>query len=798
MPLGAALLLGLASPAYAGWTAGAIPGQFAVNPTGAANYTIPLTFPVSVGHLAPKLSLVYNSQHPNGLAGRGWTLSGLSSITRCGQTMAQDNAIAPVTFTSSDDYCLDGQKLMQASDGTYRTELDNFTQITSMCGGGSTGTLCQWFKAQLKNGLTYIYGATADSQILAQGSYFSSSNCGSPTHAMTRVWALSEIVDRSGNAITFHYAQDNTSSSCTGDYWPSYITYSDKANLNSAAYAITQAGPNKITFTYSPLTGSSGSAPPDLNVMYRGGASIGNIQVLSGIAFTSTSNGAVASQFYDLQYQTDQSTGYSQLTSVTECAGSATCTNSNVSPSACPSSDSCFHSTKVIWGNSTSTQQGWSGFTLNATGQGSGPAYGFVMDVFGDGTEAFVFPNTDQYNNMYGWNVIAKDATDDNISEWYTPSTFPAVLSPIGFPINYYGNGQQSLVEEGANGHCKIITFSRIPPGTLGWTSADTGIPCIQVAGGPENLLSNTIVADINGDGLDDIIQINGGSVVAYLNSTTGFNANNPITLSTIPSGVSSPARPGRDGVYNVEFNGDGCSDLLLNPGNGKLTAYVSNCNQSNPQFTAFYTITGASTAYFPVMLDLNGDGLTDIAYVNASNNHWMLAVSTGTSFVISDSGQVATNPASARAVDFSGTGRQGLFWLGTGSGYWYVYQPYYSASSQQWLFTSQLPTGITATDLPDPSIQQVGNNYAYSPVVIADLEGNGFTDIIGGTPTGNLRQALHATNPVESSPLLVSSITDGLGNSVQFNYVPITLTDSNGVYSTPSGGPNYTYPQAP
>ena len=85
---------------------GSIPGQFSVSPSGAASYSIPIEVPPGINGLKPSLALVYDSQSGNGLLGQGWGLSGLSSISRCSQTLAQDGNIHGVDFTEEDRLCL--------------------------------------------------------------------------------------------------------------------------------------------------------------------------------------------------------------------------------------------------------------------------------------------------------------------------------------------------------------------------------------------------------------------------------------------------------------------------------------------------------------------------------------------------------------------------------------------------------------------------------------------------------------------------------------------------------------------
>src|SRR5262249_19540341 len=73
----------------------AVKGELSVTPSGAAVYTVPIVTPPGIGGMAPNLSLVYNSQAGDGIAGQGWGLTGLSIIHRCAKTVVQDGHVRP-------------------------------------------------------------------------------------------------------------------------------------------------------------------------------------------------------------------------------------------------------------------------------------------------------------------------------------------------------------------------------------------------------------------------------------------------------------------------------------------------------------------------------------------------------------------------------------------------------------------------------------------------------------------------------------------------------------------------------
>jgi hypothetical protein len=131
------VLLVLVVPVHVFAAVGRTVGTFNVSPGGTGSYSISLWSPPGPNGLAPQFSLGYSSGSGNGLVGVGWNVGGLSSIHRCYKTWAQDGFADPWNSAASSRLCLDGQQLRLvagtygATGAEYRTELDNFSRITS-------------------------------------------------------------------------------------------------------------------------------------------------------------------------------------------------------------------------------------------------------------------------------------------------------------------------------------------------------------------------------------------------------------------------------------------------------------------------------------------------------------------------------------------------------------------------------------------------------------------------------------------------------------------------------------------
>jgi hypothetical protein len=104
-----------------------------VGSDGSANTSVPLWVPKGRAGIQPELSINYNSRAGNGLLGVGFSLSGLSQITHCPQTLAQDNEVVAVNYASN-VYCLDGQRLVRLDAAGTATSTSTGTGTTSRAG----------------------------------------------------------------------------------------------------------------------------------------------------------------------------------------------------------------------------------------------------------------------------------------------------------------------------------------------------------------------------------------------------------------------------------------------------------------------------------------------------------------------------------------------------------------------------------------------------------------------------------------------------------------------------------------
>ena len=207
---------------YSEYEVGSTNAEFDVDPSGSANYSIPIYTPPGVGDMQPGLAINYSNQGGNGLLGIDFTISGLSTITRCSKTRAQDSIsriALGVKYNGEDQFCIDGQRLMKVSGShgrtgaVYRTEIDGFSRI-EITDHNANGPLT--FEVKTKSAQTLVYGASGNSRIKLKGHSSANKN-----NVITMVWAVEDTRDVAGNNIHYDYIAN---SSTTG-YRPEKITY---------------------------------------------------------------------------------------------------------------------------------------------------------------------------------------------------------------------------------------------------------------------------------------------------------------------------------------------------------------------------------------------------------------------------------------------------------------------------------------------------------------------------------------------------------------------------------------------
>jgi hypothetical protein len=456
--------------AAAAFASTVVVAQVSVSIAGSPNYSHPIAVPPGTGGMQPNLALFYAGGGVSGPVGHGWSVQGLSRITRCPATRYVDGRERGVMFDVDDKLCLDGQRLIQtdangavlpvfpqANDARgiatgsreYRTEKDSYARIRAYgVANGSDVNGPSYFKVWTKAGLVYEYGASpsADANtkaaVAAQGKN------------VIMVWAVARVTDVVSNYINFKYEVRDVA-------WGSGAAAGSPAigrewNVSEIQYAGNTAGnqvpPNKVLFKYSDRPAN------DKAEAYQQGSKNVGVRRLDAIetyvnAANNTSLGVTASAIlvkrlaltYDIF---GSQTNRSRLYSIRDCADAA---EANCQPATL---------LRYSVGNSDA---------LIAK-----PEFNLGNDIL-------------RNNNGHG--IISADFNGDgraDLIRWAnTPSENRLYLS----------NGDGS--------------FTLAPNGTSAGQFNLTGVQLFQQASagaGIDGCFSSTVV-DINGDGLPDILR---------------------------------------------------------------------------------------------------------------------------------------------------------------------------------------------------------------------------------------------------------------------------------------------------
>ncbi|HSW32498.1 MAG TPA: FG-GAP-like repeat-containing protein, partial [Steroidobacteraceae bacterium] len=574
------MVLGVLASAFAQaqGIVGRTAGEASVSATGAARYTIPLTLPPGTNGLAPALAVTYDSRSGNGLLGVGFRLSGLSTIQRCGNTLAQDGRLGAVALDSADRFCLDGQRLRLTAGvygqpgSQYQTERETFARVTAI---GMAGTGPASFRVERSDGLIYEYGTTLDARVESVNS------------ATPREWALNRIRDRNGNYADFVYAEDMA----TGSHRPLRIDYTGNAQTGAVPYY-------SVRFLYEVRPVG------DLPLAYVAGGILSEPTRLDRIDIVHTATSSTV-RSYDFTYAAPGTTGRSRLGSLQECV-----------PGGCLAA----------------TQFGWSfvyaGWAVNFSiplpvDRLAGAIPG---DVDGDGFDDLTYHDV----TLRRWMVLRGNG--NGFHSTAVDTGFGSDSDPTqALSADLDGDGKRDVLVPGSGNYWHRLRH------TSSGTYAYNALGVINPA--PPGGL---IAADIDGDGRDDLVYVKSAGDALYWRrnqTVTSSSYAAEAVLWSLPAGTRLPAAPFvettqrfRSVVRSGDVNGDGRTDLLVLTQQSACGA-TSSCATWNNRWQVLASNGGALVPQHSfdgntesLLADFNADGLTDIAYW-APGGVWQLLI---------------------------------------------------------------------------------------------------------------------------------------------------------------------------
>jgi RHS repeat-associated protein len=307
-------------------------GHSSVSSDGTATYSYPIWVPPGRQAIQPELSIDYDSEARSAFLGLGWSLHGLSNISRCKKDIARDGENSAVTFTSADAFCLDGQRLISVSpsDGNaseFRTEQNGFIRITSKA-TDAYGPL--EFTVFYKDGRIFTYGGGTNATLETERFFTQPQSTGAGIHQSLQhvrySWALSKVSDRYGNTVEFLYSLSKVLE-------PPPPSGVQDRNLNAPAIYDEQL-PTDIVYTGTedkslpPLRSIhlTYDVRPDLTTGYVAGLRVSSRHLLTEIAISAPNPGVASTvKTYRFAYEQSSSTARSLLTSITECDADGVC-----------------------------------------------------------------------------------------------------------------------------------------------------------------------------------------------------------------------------------------------------------------------------------------------------------------------------------------------------------------------------------------------------------------------------------------------------------------------------------------
>ncbi|HBZ66317.1 MAG TPA: hypothetical protein DEO70_05715 [Bacteroidales bacterium] len=595
---------------------GTIEGQGSVGPMGNYIYTIPLKLPECIPGMTPGLSLVYNSSGGDGYLGHGWSLGGLSSISRTPSNIYYDNIVDPVDFDENDRLALDGSRLIAVSgsywgtDAEYRFEAENQMKVVPNGGG---------FKVYSPDGKISYYGSAVESRIWKP-------------YGSSVQWFLDKIEDVFGNTIKIEYYHNVTSDGFS--VVPKKISYNfnpSVANFTDPVYS--------VEFVYM---------DDEPTVKYSNQAAYHHDRVIETIVIK---NGESEISHYDLAYDNPFYAGKLTIDNITYASAG------NVL---------FFNPTRFLYSNVddiTQTHTQTQGFAYSCSGNGYDVDY-LPGDFNGDGYTDFIRQKS-CWDADHNFKVINSwDLLINNRNGGYTLRNSPQSLGNLVAQGGWVITDGVQLVVGNFNGDNKSdlavfydthnLTFAS---GNFNDYEAANFVQVLIADGSEGEFINNTLQpmnftdriyqvlpADVNGDGLQDMFINTQRYILGFYEFyyrqycfLSHINSQNEFSFEEVPIGTSNAYNKFRD-FYAINFDGDNKQEVAHRDYNesGENPGILS----FDPGTNVFSNIhSGPSRWKYIFYGDYNGDGITDLLQCiptpdwDSQIGEWHICYGTGSSY---------------------------------------------------------------------------------------------------------------------------------------------------------------------
>jgi RHS repeat-associated protein len=651
--------------------------------------------PPGTNGVQPILSVGYSSQGGDGFVGWGWSLSGLSVISRTGQDWYHDGATDGVRYGSADRFAADGQRLVAltgtyAADGTtYDTEMAGFSEYVSH---GTMGNGPEWFSVILQDGTYMEYGATAEARIMGDN--------GNSVAA----WKLNKTMDPSGNYIKYVYDSND------GESRLIRIDYTGNDNISLVPY-------NKMEFAYQTRADKN-----ELFIRGLGGPKTSNLLTAINVFCEGT-----LMKTYTLNYSLrDIDKSYLREIGETGTDGSAVNTTIIKYGDAVPAPFQVEYSS-VVQGS------GHDFYSGDYDGDGDSEiltsAYSYTEDGFRYNTNLQVYRRMGPNNLQMSWSM-GLDPDLQVVNEQNVPQTYTANVSN-----DMNGDGRDDILlgkvhNDGT--HYRLQNFTVLESNSSNASSFSSTVhDRPQYLGAWYDIVYPTtfnyqVSGDFNGDGKGDVLAIlsNGSYYHGFMYSPAAGYAGQ---IMGIQNGAGDLAKSSY--LAALDFDGDGAHEIL--------SVWGANSAQQNTRIYKWRTtpvqgfdIVWSSSGFptpghklFPG--DFNGDGKTDLLNRNGDSGPWSIAFSTGNDFYGLPFGQFNTNvnlsgtPDVLSVADFNGDGKSDICHGRNVGGSSCVLDLFYSRGTLQ---------DFKERSYPHSSL------LGWSPALITDLNGDGRSEVINTT----------------------------------------------------------------